>query len=169
MAINLLGREARGPSKIEVARNVLTRTSAIFLVFYMILVVSIVGILFLFNRGLQSEESVNSSLSERVNSLKETEGTLLFLKNRAKLAREAFAQSSNDEIVGRIVSLVPPGAEIMEIVSEDKGFLITVRTPDSQTLVSFFEVIKEQGFPRVVLVSLNQTRDGDYLVSLEIE
>lgn len=169
MAINLLIQEFRGPSRLQVARQLLTRTSAVFLIFYIILVFAVVATLFFFNRQLQTLNNRNSALTGEINALRETEGTLLFLKNRAKLAKNVFAQSSSDEIVGKVVALVSPGIEITEVTSEDEAFLITLRAPNSQNLVSFLQILKEQDFETVILSSLNQTGAGGYLISLEIK
>lgn len=168
-AINLLPQELREPGRIQGLRSLLTKSSTVLLSVYLIALLGIVGTLFIFSRQLNSVVSQNEALSSQIDALRAREGLLLSIKNRTRVAKSVFAQTISAElIIDKLIGILPPGVEIMEIASDGSSLVVSLRAGNSQALTNLIQTLKRADFGKVVMSALNQTNTGDYIFSLEV-
>lgn len=170
MAINLLPQEFRQrQNKLRVLRTLLTKTSTVLLILYLVVLLAIVGTLTFFSRRLASVDLENQTRVSQINSLRVKEGLLLSLRNRTDFAKKIFSQTSSpEETVDKLVSLLPGGVQMIEVSAQESELSLTLQADSSQSLVSFFDNLRSSNLRRVNISSLNQSGQGGYIFSLEV-
>lgn len=170
MKINLLPQEYRPSGKIQKLARALNRTSVGILGLYILALIALFGGLFFLSNTRAKLEDENQQLANRIEALKTREGILLSLRDRARLAREVFAQAAGaEELVQDVVEGLPAEVAISEISADRQALVVVARAPDSTALAASLEQLKKSQFSQVVLNSLSQTNQGGYVFSLQIK
>ncbi|TSC89471.1 MAG: hypothetical protein G01um10145_628 [Microgenomates group bacterium Gr01-1014_5] len=139
---------------------------------YVFIVMGLFSVLFLTSRQKNSLETLAAGLTRDVQSLKETEGLLVTLKNRlglSKLILGAAAPTPSEFIEKQIKSL-PEGVEVTSFKAQEDGTItLSLRAQNSLSIIKFINTLKEQNPVTVVLNSLIQLEDGTYSLSVNVK
>lgn len=170
MKINLLPSEYRPSGKIQKLARALNRASVGILGLYILALIALFAGLFFLTNNRAKLEGENQELESRIEALRTREGILLSLRDRAKLAKEVFAQAAGaEEFVEDVVEGLPAGVVISEISADRQALVLIARAPDSEILAQSFEQLKKAQFAKVVLNSLSHTTGGGYVFSLQLK
>lgn len=169
--INLLPAEMRGGGRIERLKSIFARTSFVVLGVYIILLVAVIGTNFFLAQKKAEADLVNAQLVRDIEGLKREEGLIQIVKNRVRLARDILISlpSAPPALLDEIISLLPPGSEIIEIKATSGKLVISASARDSFALGDFFDKIEEKKFVSVDLDSIARQANGGFSISLDIK
>lgn len=166
--INLLQQDLVVATRFRHLGKISLVTAAV----YIFIVIGLFSVLFLTSRQKNSLETLAASLSRDVQSLKETEGLLVTLKNRLGLSKLILgaAAPNSSEFIEKQIKLLPEGMEVMTFKTQEDGTItLSLKAKNSLSVTKFLNTLKEQNPVTVVLKSLIQLEDGAYSLSVNIK
>lgn len=169
--INLLPQELRIPGRLQMLSRFLSRGSIIILgVYIFILLLLLIGS-FLFSRQEGELRAKNATLAKEVENLRNREGLLAVLKNRARIAQVVFTKSPNvrDTLLDDVINTFSPATEVSEITSESDKTSITAVAPNSAETKEIFAKLKAIDASEITLTTLMLDSSGGYSFSLEVK
>lgn len=168
-SINLLTQELRVPKKTQELRPKLIKTGGLLLILYTVAMLLIGALLFVLSSRLGSINANNQSLRSQIGDLKDVEGLLLSVKNRAALANSVLSKTSaSDKLLDEIAQIIPPNLDVVEVGSDIEAVSLTLNARSSLEFSRFLDVLKTAGFEVIVLKNLSLT-PGGYTFSLKID
>lgn len=169
--INLLPQELRIPGRLQMLSRFLSRGSVVVLSVYIFILLFLLVASFLFSRQEGALRARNASLSREVENLRNREGLLVVLKDRARLAQVVFAKSPQirDTLLDDIINTFSPGTEVSEVISESGQTGITAVAPSSAEAKEIFAKLETIDASEVVLTTLTLSPSGGYSFSLEVK
>jgi len=170
--INLLTERFRRPGRLELGAQNLRKVSiAVLGIYILVLFLMFGGFLFL-SQQEGEKRAKNETLVSDVSRLKNREGLLLTLKNRASVAQKFFTENSSErsQKVGQVVSLLGDDAQVTEVDSQKEKLVLTAVANDSNSLRLILPTLKSLDVNTAVLTTLSLNRKtGGYSFSLEIK
>ncbi len=175
IAINLLPLEFKD-QEIKTAKFYKIQTLGILVILLMIVISSLtVALRFLQSKKVVELQSKFDQAEQKVSSFKNSQASLLILKNRL-IAINQYWQSPSKQTLsyGLISKLIPPSVSVSSISVDNSGeVLITAQAPDGATMDSVItnltsQDINQDKISQVALDSVNRGQDGIYRLSLKI-
>lgn len=121
-------------------------------------------------------EAKLAQAEQRASDLKDTQASLMLLKNRLTVIDRYLGVASNQSSMYKLIEqLVPPAVVINEIsIGKDGKIVLLAFVPDSLSLDDLIDRLtlkenNEDKISQVSVESLNRGRDGFYRISLKIK
>lgn len=176
IAINLLPAEFT-QEEVKRAKFVKLQTIGVVIILLMIFLASLtIALRILQGQNLQQVQAKAAQAEEKVGALRETQGSILLLKNRLNAISEYLGQpSKQNEIYKFIDSIIPPSIGITSISIDKSGDVSLVAlASDSTSLDNFLvgltsEELNQGKIKQVSIETLTRGRDGVYRVNLQIQ
>lgn len=176
LSINLLPKEFT-EQDIKRAKFYKIQTIGVVIILFMFFLASLtVALRILQSKSISKIQSELTEAEQKISGYKNTQATLLILKNRV-LAIDKFLEISSHQtkMYNIITKLVPSSVSINSISVDKSGVVLLVATaPDASLMDNFINKLnsKENNEGRVTQISLdsfNRGRDGVYRMNLTIK
>lgn len=175
VSINLLPEELLNKEKIQSKKTTVTRVSIGLLMVMMLATSSILLIRILQNRSVQIVNKGLEDARARVESLKEQESLIYYLKQRLISIQSLESQeSTHAKSYNLITGLTPEFTKISELSFDKSGDIsVSIIAPDTNNLNSFLDNLTDprqnQGkITKVRIDSLSRSINGQYKADLTI-
>lgn len=183
ISINLLPIEFT-QGEVKRAKFFKVQTIGVIIILFMTFLASLtVALRILQSQNIKQVQAQVSVVEGKVGALKETQASLLLLKNRLSTINQYLGGSSKQsEIYSLITSILPPSVSVTSIsIDPDGGVSLVVLADDIIQLESLLsglsnqEEHQEEQVPsgdkirQISVESLNRSRDGIYRVNLNIK
>lgn len=126
------------------------------------------------SRNIGSVSAMVSQSEQKVSNLKNTQASLILLKDRLSVINQYLGVPSKQSSLFNLVEKLAPPSFVINNVTVDKAgtVVLLVISPDSESLDNFIKNISEEGKDQISGVSidaLNRGRDGYYRLSLKMK
>ncbi|MDO8504066.1 MAG: hypothetical protein Q7S60_05285 [bacterium] len=170
--INLLPETLRVPGRLQILSRLLSRGSFVVVGVYIFILMLLLVTSFLFSRQEGALRAKNASLGREVENLRNREGLLAVLKNRARVAQVVFTKAPNvrDNLPTDIINTFSSGTQVSEVVSESGQTGVTAVAPSLEEAKEIFATLPTLGSAQITLTTLSlEPLSGGYSFSLEVK
>ncbi len=170
--INLLPEALRVPGRLQILSRFLRQGSFVVVGVYIFILLLLLVTSFLFSRQEATLRAKNASLAAEVENLRNREGLLAVLKNRAKVAQVVFTKAPNvrDNLPTDIINTFSSGTQVSEVVSESGQTGVTAVAPNLGEVKEIFARLPDIGSTQITLTTLSlEPLSGGYSFSLEVK
>jgi hypothetical protein len=167
-AINLLTSDFEEPKSYRF----ISKTSIIFLVGYITLLIIVFGVSFFLNTQKNNRVTEVNQLISSVQQKKDIEELIVTIKNRTSVAQTIYAKGapSPSELVNNIISLLPSSVSLLNLtVNNDGEIIVIVTSKNSAGIIEYLDKVRNAKLTSVVMNTIALNTDGYYIVSLEIK
>ncbi len=117
-----------------------------------------------------------SDTQQKISDLKDTQASLVLLKNRLVIIDQYLGVSSRQSLMYKLIDKLTPSSVVINEMNVDKEgkVVLLAFVPDSLSLDSLIDQLtikenNEEKISQVAIESLNRGRDGYYRISLKIK
>lgn len=169
--INLLPEALRVPGRLQILSRFLRQGSFIVVGIYIFILLLLLVTSFLFSRQEGALQAKNATLAGKIENLRNREGLLAVLKNRARVAGIVFTKAPNvrDNIIDDIINTFSSGTQVSEVVSESGQTNVTAVAPTLGEVKEIFVNLQSLDSSQITLTTLSLEPSGGYSFSLEVK
>lgn len=176
ISINLLPPEVTA-QEVKKAKFYKIQFVGILVILAMVFLSSLtVALRILQSRNISAVQATVTEKEQKVSELKDTQASLLLLKNRLDVIGKYFGTSSQQSAMYKLQDKLIPASVVINAITVDKtgGVLLMVIAPDSESLDDLVNNLttketNEGKINQVSVETLNRGRDGFYRISLKIK
>lgn len=176
ISINLLPPETIA-NELKRAKFYKIQVIGVTIVLVMVFLASLtVGLRILQSSHITGIQTTLASEEQKITDLKDTQGTLIVLKDRLKVIDQYLGVASSQSSMYKLIDkLIPPAVAVSGInIDKTGGVVFSVLTTDSSILDALVSSLtdkeaNEGKITQVSVESLNRGRDGYFRVSFKIK